>query len=330
MKKLLGFMALMIVLCSAAYAQSDTLLYENFNADPTGVWSDTATGSNNIWISYNGDTLIDKFNRPDNWYWSDTAFSSVDTTGCMVSNSWFVVRGAAANYLITPPIMIADSNAVLSWRSAPRQTPLYLDGYKVLLSTTDNLPTSFTNTLFIAGEHTAGTSAGGFDFSAYSFSPGFLHGADSLFIEADPVAGPAMTIGVLRPFSAGLSAFAGQTVYIAFLHDAYDDNQIAIDDILVTGTAIVGTEENGLFKGARLYPNPASERVMLRFNQVMEPEVRISIYGADGRLMKTSNMNLNGMADEVSIPVGDLMPGTYVVHAEGGRYGTRLPLVIVR
>lgn len=329
MKKSITGMVLLTMLWIASSAQSDTLLYENFNTDPTGTWS-TAPAGSSTWISYNGDTLTDKFNRPNNWYWSDTAFSSVDTTGCILSNSWFVVKGAAANYLITPPILIVDSNAVLSWKSAPRQTPLYLDGYKVLLSTTDNQPASFTNTLFIAGEHTLGTSAGGFDFSAYSFSPGFLHGADSLFVEADPVAGPAMTIGVLRPFSAGLSAFAGQTVYIAFLHDSYDDNQIALDDILVTGTSIVGTEETGLLMGAQLYPNPASDRAVLRFREVRERDIRISLYSADGRLMQTSRIELRGGNEEVSIPVSELMPGTYIVVAEGEKYSTRMPLMIVR
>ena len=255
MKKII---LLLFILSTAFYAkaQNDTLLYDNFDVDNSANWNLFNNGNDTVWVSLDLDANMDANSRPGNWYWSPNAFGGFDSTGCVFSSSWFNSPAACANYFITPPIQIIDGAAVLNWKSAPRQTPRYLDGYQVLVSTTDNYEISFTDTLFSAAEYTSGGSANGFDFSLYGFTPGFQHGADSTYVEFD--ADSSAFVGLLRPFSVSLAQYSGQTIYICFLHDAFDDNLIALDDILVTGNLSVGINETELLTSATLYPNPST------------------------------------------------------------------------
>ncbi len=217
---------------------------------------------------------------------------------------------------MTPPVQIIDASAVLSWASAPRQTPLYVDGYSVLVSTTDNIESSFTDTLFQAGQHLTGS---GNDFSAYTFSPGFVHGADGTYIEYDATSDSSRFVGELRPFTASLAQYSGQTIYIAFLHDSDDDNLIALDDILVTGTA-VGLNEVKNELGLSLFPNPASSKVELTYTLAANSSVIADVYDVRGSKVMSYN---NGMqpagAQKLAVDVSQLSSGVYnvVLNAAG-------------
>lgn len=334
MKKLFTLFTLLVLGLGSANAQNDTLLYENFNDSTIELtWATINNGNDTVYVSLDADGLTDANGRPANWFWNPTAFAGDDTTGCIFSSSWFSTVAVCANYFITPPVQINGNTAQLSWRSAPRQTPLYLDGYKVLVSTTDNLETSFTDTLFVAAEYVGGSSANGFNFAAYTFSPGFVHGADSTFIDFDnaaTAADSARTIGLLQPQSVSLAQYAGQTVYIAWLHDSEDDNLIAVDDILVTGQATQGIAETELLRDAVLFPNPATTRTTLRFSGAKAGNATLRVYALDGSLKMFTNVNLNGFTQEVGIPTADLSAGNYIVVAESNGAMTRLPLVVVR
>jgi len=328
MKKTITLTLLILIAAFRVQAQNDTLVYENFDVDNSASWAIFNSGNDTTWVSFDLDALADANGRPGNWFWNATAFGGNDTTGCIFSSSWFGVPAACANYFITPPIDIIDATAVLNWRSCPRQTPRYLDGYKILVSTTDNFESSFTDTIFEAGEYLSGAAANGYNFSLYGFSNGFIHGADTLYVEFETDS--SAFIGLMRPFSVSLAQYSGQTIYIAFLHDAFDDNLIAVDDILVTGSLTQGLNEEEVLTNATVYPNPASERVQLRFNKAKAGVTSFRIYDLKGNLVKTRDMQLSGFAQEVSIPVVDLSAGNYIVVAQNGNASTRLPLVIVK
>lgn len=133
----------------------DTLLFENFETDPdTYIEPNFPNGDDETWVNYDQDGYNDASGagRPGEWFWS-VGFADVDTTTLVyASNSWTTPATLVANYLVLPPLTISDASAQLSWKSAPYQTPRYLDGYYVVASTDCNIEECFTDTLFKAAE----------------------------------------------------------------------------------------------------------------------------------------------------------------------------------
>ncbi|MFN5223863.1 MAG: T9SS type A sorting domain-containing protein, partial [Bacteroidota bacterium] len=203
----------------------------------------------------------------------------------------------------------------LSWKSAPRQTPSYIDGYSVLISTTDNNESSFTDVAFQAGQYLTGQ---GPLYSAYTFSTGFVHGEDGTYIQPDPTATDA-SFGEQRPFTYSISQYQGKTIYIAFLHDADDDNLISLDDILVTGT-FASLSENAADVALSVFPNPAVEKVELSYILEKTGQVYAEIYDAKGaKVMDISRGFQIAGNQKLSINVASLQAGIYnvVLNAAG-------------
>jgi hypothetical protein len=310
MKKNLLTLFMCLFFVSTVVAQNDTLLYENFDVDNTASWLPFNSGNDLTWVNFDADGLPDANNRPQEWFWSDAGFSTIDENdGCLFSSSWLAgFLPGNRNWLMTPPIQIVDASAMLYWSSAPRQTPLYLDGYTVLVSTTDNIEASFTDTIFQAAQYLAGT---GNNFAAYTFSPGFVHGMDGTYIEFD--ADSSRWIGEQRPFSASLASYAGQTIYIAFLHDADDDNLISIDDLLVKGT-LVGLSELEQELGFNVYPNPVSDKLELNYKLNNTQPVVAEISDVRGAVVMSSGRSIQIAGQQkLTIDVSKLAAGTYDV-----------------
>ena len=308
--KTLLFITAILFSVTRVNAQGDTLLYENFDVDPTAGWALFNSGNDTTWVNYDFDGLPDANARPQLWFWSSGAFADVDSVdGCLFSSSWLNAPTMLnRNYLITPPIQIVDANAVLSWSSAPRQTPRYVDGYTVMVSTTDNIESSFTDTIFEAAEYISGS---GNDWSTYVFSNGFVHGLDGTYIQFD--ADSAAFLGALQPFSVSLAQFSGQTIYITFFHDSDDDNLIAVDDILVTGT-VVGVNEGPTENGLTIFPNPASDKIELSYLLKSTSPVFAEIFDIKGARVLSVNrgMQIAG-SQKLTIDVRSLSAGTYNV-----------------
>jgi len=326
MKKIFTILCAMVPVLG--FSQNDTLLYENFDVDPTAGYSLLSNGNDTVWVNFDVDGLADANARPANWFWSDVGFSTVDVTGCLFSSSWFGSPGQAKNYLITPPIQIVDGNAVITWKSAPRQTPSYLDGYQVVVSTTDNIETSFTDTVFVAAEYLTGS---GFDFGAYTFSSGFVHGADGLFLEYDAGADSSQLIGIFREQSASLAAYAGQTIYIAFLHGSFDDNLIAVDDILVTGTLSNGIKDLDSKSIISVSPNPASDMMKVTYNLPGTAQVKANIYDVKGTLVKSveKGMQIAGN-QQIDLNVNDLNNGQYILQIVAGSKYAKTSFIVAK
>lgn len=290
----------------ALYAQMDTLLFEGFQGNweerYIEFYDDAVYGNDSIWINLDADGAPNAQNDFQNWYVS-LAFDSpdsippADTNFVAASVSWMEDPNAQnLNWMILPPIQVVDGQATLSWKSAPIQGPRYMDGYTILASTGEVDPFfgAYTDTLFLAAQMLTPLPDGAYDINddalqadSFLWSPGYIHAAgfalteyfswDSTSTVFDPI---------LEPHTISLADYAGQTLYIAFLHDSFDDNIISVDDILVMGN-LVGSAEETEESRLRLvtYPNPVDNylNVVFRLEEAAAP--RLELYDMNGKLM---------------------------------------------
>lgn len=311
-----------------SFAQTDTIIWMDFETDPMPMLNLTPPpgGFNDpLWYNWDNDALPDGSGagRPPEWYWG-APFSATDSalgnTGVLSSNSWTNDgQTYVANWLVTPAIYIADTTADLYWKSAPFQTPRYLDGYFVAVSTGNNDLTSFTDTLFRGSEYEAlAVPAYPNQFSSYTFSPasGFIHGFDQTYIEANG-GDSARWRGVLRPFHADLSMYVGQSIYIAFVHYTIDDNLFSIDDIFLEGTGSVGITDYENTFGMSVYPNPATDVLNINYNMTEPSQLLLNIYSMDGQLVRSED---KGTAQPgqgtMQTDISDLAAGVYFVQLQ--------------
>jgi hypothetical protein len=356
MKKIYLFLFAALLAATGAKAQN-ILLSEDFelNSFYNKLDSiDVLPGNiiDTMWYSMDADYIPDASgsNRPDGWF-AISPFSDVDhyptiyggtppdSNTVLGANSWNNngdgPSGLESNWLVTCNIKLGTADT-LFWKAAPRQTPRYVDGYEVLLSTTDNNDFSFTNVLFTAAEMT-GTPPPSPDtvFADYTFTPstGFVHGQDGTFID---VAGPTGTlhVGQLRQFSVPLNAYANKNVFVAFHHNSHDDNLISLDDIMVRGTPSnpsAGVDEANFSLGLSMYPNPVSgnESVSLNYTVSTDANVNILIYDVAGKLVgKTEAGSQPRGRHFASINTAGLAKGFYTVKVETTAGQQSLKLIV--
>ena len=260
-KHFLLIAAALLVVCSGIKAQTITLkqdfegYYNGFHSSIDSLAITPGNTIDTLWYTFDLDMIPDASlnSRPNAWYYSSPfasvdnvptgyigSFSIPDSNTVFCASSWNdngeTPAGLEDNWLVSPSVVVGV-NDTLFWKSAPRQTPKYLDGYEVLISTTTNDPTSFTTVLFTAAEYTSALGTNDSSFSGYTFAPagGFIHGFDGTYTADNFLADSSKLIGVLRPFSYSLSAYAGQTIFIAFHHNSHDDIEISVDDIMIRG-----------------------------------------------------------------------------------------------
>ncbi|MBQ8711422.1 MAG: choice-of-anchor J domain-containing protein [Prevotella sp.] len=111
------------------------------------------------------------------------------------STSWYQPAGQSDDWLITPPVFIADEHSILKWR-AMAYDKNFRDGYSVYVSTT-------------AGETPAD----------------FLRDQPLLKVPAEE---PEW-----RLHKVSLDSYKGQTIRIAFVNDSEDKSRLFVDDIFV-------------------------------------------------------------------------------------------------
>ncbi|MBT6438770.1 MAG: T9SS type A sorting domain-containing protein [Flavobacteriales bacterium] len=228
-------------------AQNDTLFYENFDNWPTRE-------ADSIFVNYDEDQVADANGLPGGWFVANFANGGADSLEKVaLSSSWLIgAQNGNRNYMMLPSLYISDTNAVLSWRSAPALGHLYMDGYTVGIST-DSL---FYYYFSFGGQDTLTHFAQNINDNETDFSDGIMH---TYFDSAAGVnlVGTIQYPGLLSPWSVDLSDYAGQKVFILFAHNSDDDNYIAIDDIMVTGTKsqtiLVGdTNGNGVIDAGEI------------------------------------------------------------------------------
>jgi hypothetical protein len=173
------------------------------------------TGIPASWTNIDNDTNeLDSAVMQYGYDWFDYT-EEADT--CAGSTSYFSPAGQNEDYLITPKLTLPTfSKLVWSARSVDASYP---DGYLVLISDTDSLPASFTDTVFVQTE----------EFSFWQ----------------------------TRSVQLDLEGYANQDVYIAFLNNTTDGFILLLDDVNVLGSDFAGVLEDTQPAYA-VYPNPAT------------------------------------------------------------------------
>jgi len=217
------------------------------------------------------------------------------------------------NWLILPPTEITDDSYMLSWKSAPSQLPRYMDGYTVLVSTTDNFLTSFTDTLFTAASmETIVGDDQSTDFSNFTFTPGYLH-ADGATLTDYFREGATLHSGLLEPHTVDLSKYEGQKIYIGYLHNSDDDDRLALDDILITKALSTSTIELGsLDLCLEIFPNPTSDRMTVNYELQKAGSISFDVLDSTGSILKSISIDNQSVGSHITnIELQNLASGSY-------------------
>lgn len=124
-----------------------------------------------------------------------------------------------------------------------------------------------------------------------------------------------LAVGVKPPsrvwtqYTYDLSAYVGQTIYIAFYINTTNEYFLGIDDFEITGNALGLVETRDAAKLA-IYPNPVTDYAVLVPAQGQRVE-QIQLFDAMGRLVKTERYK--GYEQEYRIDVTNLKAGIYTL-----------------
>lgn len=152
------------------------------------------------WALYNQDGLVPNTNVNyvnAAWVQSPSEFDN----NVALSTSWYTPAGISNDWMVSPAITLPAGTSTLYWH-ARAYDATFPDSYRVYISTTGNAPANFTTPALTVGN---GTSTG--------------------------------ESTTWQNKSLDLSAFAGQTIYIAFQNFSNDMFLLGIDNVyIVSGT----------------------------------------------------------------------------------------------
>ncbi|MCH2234263.1 MAG: choice-of-anchor J domain-containing protein [Crocinitomicaceae bacterium] len=140
---------------------------------------------------------------------------------CAASTSYYEPVGASEDYLILPKINLGSFTKLHWWGKSVDAS--YPEAYLVLISTSDSLTSSFTDTLMYIPEE----------------SP-YWEGYTVLFQD---------------------SGYANQEVYVAFKNISNDEYILLIDDIKVSTSEFASINENNL--EVSVFPNPVVDNLTI-------------------------------------------------------------------
>ena len=324
-----------------AFAQMDTVLFEDFqNVDLLALPEfPDSPDTDSLWINWDEDALdTDQGNFGDSRFVQALAFESPDsippedTMVVAAAQSWLVgFDTSSSNWLITPAIDITNDSYVLSWKSSPRQGPRYMDGYsvKILIGSSFYDEADQLDVVFRAAEMDGAPGVpstdpvGSLNPASHTYTNGMQHASgwtDSLYfiapeIDSTGLPDAASNTGALEPFSVDLSAYAGQTVYVAFHHDSADDFLIAFDDILLVATDGVTSTVNIDAEAVNFYtyPNPVANRLNVLYNVEEAAQVRLEVYNQAGQVVMRTPQQLESGRQNKTYDLSRLPAGTYHV-----------------
>lgn len=146
------------------------------------------------------------------------------------ATSYYESPDSADRWLITPQITLSSFGNYLSWK-AKSHDPSFPDDYLVLLSTTDSLPSSFTDTIGSVEQEN-------FEWTSREVNLSNLGLNDS-------------------------------SIYIAFVLRTYDGFKLYVDDIQVRGEDVTGLNESTV-ADFKVYPNPFSDVLRIKTEKNVE------------------------------------------------------------
>lgn len=227
-----------LIVARYSYGQTP-ILNEDFSNGIPSTWSISIQDTNTVnpavaafapgWIS-----LVD----PEN---------SADTI--VGSTSYFLTENKASRWLITPPLTLGAYGNEISW-NARVHDPSFPDSYMVLVSTTDNQPQSFTDTLLVLVEELENWTT--------------------------------------RSLTLNDTNLLNQQVYLAFVNNSINKFKLYLDDIQVTveDAAAIDELEKITFS---VFPNPSSDVIYVTGNKAIQSLSLVSTTGQLLQTVKNTN-----------------------------------------
>jgi len=220
----------------------------------------------------------------DGYSWVINAEGIVAHSGsyCATSASYDNATGHALtpnNYLITPQLVIpATGSATLTYWVAAQDPSYPADHYSVKVSTTNINTASFTQI---------------FDET--------LTAATSSWV----------------PRTVDLTAYAGQSIYIAFVHnDCTDEFVMKLDDITVEVTNGVNNNQAG---NITVYPNPVSTTFVI--NNAAGSQAKI--YDISGKMVYTAPVT----TDNQTVDISNISAGIYFLELQSSTSKSTVKLI---
>lgn len=159
-------------------------------------------------------------NFSDAWISLQDPENSADTI--VGSTSFFSPIGTASRWLITPAISLGAYGNFIEWQAKSHDAS-YPDDYMLLVSTTDNQISSFTDTIYtVIGENFEWTT---------------------------------------RQVSLSANGYNSETVYLAFVNNTEDGFILYLDDIHAWKEDPVSVNELAATIHVNVYPNPTQDIV---------------------------------------------------------------------
>jgi len=224
------------------------LIASNFLAQNTILFEDFNDGFPIGWQTIDEDGLV-PYNDPavdfitDSWVMHEDYDTLGVNDSILISTSWFETAGTADNYIVLPALTLGAYGNYISFDCKSKDQS-YHDDFEILFSYS-NL-NSFTNNAVI------------FDSVGPSYWTNYTVSLDS----------------------AGIT---GQTVYLAFRHNAYDQFILEIDNIKVfteSPMEIAGEESNDI----SFYPNPVKDNLTIKG---LSKITKYAIHDINGKLIQS-------------------------------------------
>jgi hypothetical protein len=165
------------------------------------------------------------------------------------STSYFLTENKASRWLITPPLSLGGYGNTLTW-NARVHDPSFPDSYMILVSTTDNQPQSFTDTLYVLVEELENWTT--------------------------------------RSITLNDSNLLNQQIHLAFVNNSVNKFKLYLDDIQVTveDAAAINEVEKIAFS---VFPNPSSDVIYVTGNKAIQSLSLVSTTGQLLQTVKNSN-----------------------------------------
>ena len=306
-------------------AAMDTIFWDDFDQDT--VVQTILTGG--PWLNYdldggnpaNGGLPTDYFIWEQQPVYSMINGDTLYFTNVAASYSWLTPTDSNFNDLVTAlGVPITKTGTVLRFTSYPQQGPQWMEGYTLKVDVVNGDPYEPTaDTLLFHKQYVSGDGP--------LWDPSLVwwpSHADTIFGEfyydstmtSKADSGNAYVGPTYNEFN--LDAYVGQTIFIHFFHDSYDDVALWIDDVGVFEPQTTGLERKEEFHlGA--YPNPSSDYLNIEFSAGSGEIADVELVDLTGKVV----MAQNGIAtklgmNELVFDVAKLESGIYLLRTTMG------------
>ena len=233
-------------------------------------------------LSAAGWTLYNDTNTPQGTYatiftdaWGIVEWTGENGNAVASTTSWFSTPAAADRWLVTPAIVLpANANASLTFKIRSHDTDIqYQDGYTLKISTA---------------------------------TPSKVDLATDLLVVPNAVND---MIANINPTTVDLSAYNGQTIYLAWVNNYFDGNLLSVDDISVEASLSINDLS---VDEISIYPNPANNHFKVDLSSLADfSNVQVSLMDISGRLLKNYNV-------QETYDISNIDAGTYIVKINDG------------